>query len=136
VALAARPQPGARPAQNRDVNLDIGERVRWRSGHRRHGPRAVPRRELDRALLGQGEPAPGAYVIRQVEGSRAEGQLARLSATNQDQHKPLEGTRRKPWKSRTGAAGRRRHLFVVRTIKIVPQQHAWVVERLGKYDRT
>ena len=27
-------------------------------------------------------------------------------------------------------------LFVVRTIKIVPQQHAWVVERLGKYDRT
>ena len=27
-------------------------------------------------------------------------------------------------------------VFVVRTIKIVPQQHAWVVERLGKYDRT
>lgn len=27
-------------------------------------------------------------------------------------------------------------LFVVRTIKIVPQQHAWVVEKLGKYDRT
>ena len=27
-------------------------------------------------------------------------------------------------------------LFVIRTIKIVPQQHAWVVERLGKYDRT
>ena len=27
-------------------------------------------------------------------------------------------------------------IFVVRTIKIVPQQHAWVVERLGKYDRT
>ncbi|MBC7733279.1 MAG: paraslipin [Bacteriovorax sp.] len=27
-------------------------------------------------------------------------------------------------------------LFIVRTIKIVPQQHAWVVERLGKYDRT
>ena len=27
-------------------------------------------------------------------------------------------------------------LFVMRTIKIVPQQHAWVVERLGKYDRT
>lgn len=27
-------------------------------------------------------------------------------------------------------------LFVVRTIKIVPQQHAWVVERLGRYDRT
>lgn len=27
-------------------------------------------------------------------------------------------------------------IFVVRTIKIVPQQHAWVVERLGRYDRT
>ena len=27
-------------------------------------------------------------------------------------------------------------IFIVRTLKIVPQQHAWVVERLGKYDRT
>ena len=27
-------------------------------------------------------------------------------------------------------------IFVVRTIKIVPQQHAWIVERLGRYDRT
>jgi regulator of protease activity HflC (stomatin/prohibitin superfamily) len=27
-------------------------------------------------------------------------------------------------------------IFIIRTIKIVPQQHAWVVERLGKYDRT
>jgi regulator of protease activity HflC (stomatin/prohibitin superfamily) len=27
-------------------------------------------------------------------------------------------------------------VFVMRTFKIVPQQHAWVVERLGKYDRT
>jgi regulator of protease activity HflC (stomatin/prohibitin superfamily) len=27
-------------------------------------------------------------------------------------------------------------LFVTRAIKIVPQQHAWVVERLGRYDRT
>jgi regulator of protease activity HflC (stomatin/prohibitin superfamily) len=27
-------------------------------------------------------------------------------------------------------------IFVVRTLKIVPQQHAWVVEKLGKYDRT
>ena len=27
-------------------------------------------------------------------------------------------------------------IFVVRTFKIVPQQEAWVVERLGKYDRT
>ncbi len=27
-------------------------------------------------------------------------------------------------------------IFVVRTFKIVPQQSAWVVERLGRYDRT
>ncbi|MCZ2438663.1 MAG: paraslipin [Burkholderiales bacterium] len=27
-------------------------------------------------------------------------------------------------------------IFVARTFKIVPQQSAWVVERLGKYDRT
>src|SRR3954454_7394405 len=27
-------------------------------------------------------------------------------------------------------------IFVFQTFKIVPQQHAWVVERLGKYDRT
>jgi hypothetical protein len=27
-------------------------------------------------------------------------------------------------------------VFVTRAIKVVPQQHAWVVERLGRYDRT
>jgi regulator of protease activity HflC (stomatin/prohibitin superfamily) len=27
-------------------------------------------------------------------------------------------------------------IFISQTIKIVPQQHAWVVERLGKFDRT
>ena len=27
-------------------------------------------------------------------------------------------------------------IFISRTFKIVPQQHAWVVERLGKFDRT
>ena len=27
-------------------------------------------------------------------------------------------------------------IFVVRTFKIVPQQQAWVIERLGKFDRT
>ena len=27
-------------------------------------------------------------------------------------------------------------IFVMQTIKIVPQQNAWVVERLGKYHRT
>src|SRR4249919_3313225 len=27
-------------------------------------------------------------------------------------------------------------IFVVQTLKIVPQQHAWVVEKLGRFDRT
>ena len=27
-------------------------------------------------------------------------------------------------------------LFVVRSLKVVPQQHAWVVERLGKFHGT
>ncbi|MFZ8477469.1 SPFH domain-containing protein, partial [Staphylococcus aureus] len=27
-------------------------------------------------------------------------------------------------------------IFVARSIKVVPQQHAWVVERLGKYHAT
>ena len=27
-------------------------------------------------------------------------------------------------------------IFIIRAIKIVPQQNAWVVEKLGKYDRT
>ena len=27
-------------------------------------------------------------------------------------------------------------IFVVRSIKVVPQQNAWVVERLGKYHGT
>ena len=27
-------------------------------------------------------------------------------------------------------------IFIFQTFKIVPQQHAWVVERLGRYDRT
>ena len=27
-------------------------------------------------------------------------------------------------------------VFAIKTLKIVPQQHAWVIERLGKFDRT
>ncbi len=27
-------------------------------------------------------------------------------------------------------------IFIAQSVKIVPQQHAWVLERLGKYDRT
>lgn len=27
-------------------------------------------------------------------------------------------------------------IFIIQTLKVVPQQHAWVVERLGKYHAT
>ncbi len=27
-------------------------------------------------------------------------------------------------------------IIIIKSVAIVPQQHAWVVERLGKYDRT
>ena len=27
-------------------------------------------------------------------------------------------------------------IFITRSIKVVPQQHAWVIERLGKYHGT
>jgi regulator of protease activity HflC (stomatin/prohibitin superfamily) len=27
-------------------------------------------------------------------------------------------------------------IFIIKCVKVVPQQHAWVVERLGKYDQT
>ena len=27
-------------------------------------------------------------------------------------------------------------IFVTQSVKVVPQQHAWVVERLGKYHQT
>jgi regulator of protease activity HflC (stomatin/prohibitin superfamily) len=27
-------------------------------------------------------------------------------------------------------------IFIIKTVKVVPQQHAWVVERLGKYHAT
>ena len=27
-------------------------------------------------------------------------------------------------------------IFIAKSVKVVPQQHAWVVERLGKYNGT
>ena len=27
-------------------------------------------------------------------------------------------------------------IFIIRSVQVVPQQHAWVVERLGKYQST
>lgn len=64
--------PQRAPAEaNRDVNLDIGERVRvesWQPGGRadvhHRGARWSAR------YAGSGEPEPGEYVIRGVEGNR------------------------------------------------------------------
>jgi len=65
-------QPAAPPAtENRDVNLDIGERVtvaRWNTD----GSATVAYRGAtwQARWHGQGAPAPGEHVIRAVEGNR------------------------------------------------------------------
>lgn len=70
--LRRQRQPQAAQAQaNRDVNLDIGERVRvveWQSD----GTASVQYRgaQWSARYAGQGAPVPGEFVIREVEGSR------------------------------------------------------------------
>jgi len=70
--LRQRRQPqAARAEANRDVNLDIGERVRvaeWQAD----GTASVQYRgaQWSARYAGPGAPAPGEYVIRAVEGSR------------------------------------------------------------------
>jgi membrane protein implicated in regulation of membrane protease activity len=65
-------QPNAAPAErNRDVNLDVGERVQvlaWDA----HGNAQAAYRGAVWAVRyqGQGTPAPGEFVIQAVEGNR------------------------------------------------------------------
>ena len=65
-------QSAAAPAsQNRDVNLDIGERVEV-SAWNADGSATVSYRgaKWQARWLGPGSPSPGPHVIRAVEGSR------------------------------------------------------------------
>ena len=86
----------------------------------RPGPRALRRR----AHAGAGE-----HVVVAVEGNWLVLAPAPLTAPELQPARTSHGNRRLV--IAVIAA-----IFIVRTFKIVPQQHAWVVERLGKYDRT
>ena len=73
LALAARARAARRAGRrsNRDVNLDIGERVHVdRLGRRRHGARALPRRDLDGAPRSRAPPQRRASTcVAAVEGN-------------------------------------------------------------------
>ena len=119
--------------QNRDVNLDIGERVHvdeWaadgtaRVTYRgspagRHGWRLAPRR------------CAGEHEVVAVEGNWLV--LAPLTCADRETESTQETHYAWPSHSYLPLIA---VIFIVQTFKIVPQQHAWVVERLGKYDRT
>ena len=124
LALARdRRRAGACRPPNRDVNLDIGERVHVDAWSADGTARVqLPRRRLD------GAPAPRRRRRRRrARRRRGRRQLARPS--HRSVNRRLDGT---PWKSRSSSLVIA-VIFIVRTFKIVPQQHAWVVERLGKF---
>jgi regulator of protease activity HflC (stomatin/prohibitin superfamily) len=122
----ARSPRSAPSESNRDVNLDIGEQVVVRAwGGRRQHPRAPPRQHLD----GPAGPRCAGHVGRACHRGRA-GQPAAAGAG----HTTLTpGSRSMEVVIVVAVIAL---LFVARTFKIVPQQNAWVVERLGKFDRT
>jgi membrane protein implicated in regulation of membrane protease activity len=72
-------EPRGQPAnENRDINLDIGQRVRVESWTGERSARVSYRGSAwNVRYVGQGLPMPGEYVIRAVEGS--ELQLDRIS---------------------------------------------------------
>ena len=64
-------QAAAPPAGNRDVNLDIGERVHVSAWLPDGSARVVYRGcEWTARYAGDGEPLPGEFVIRGVDGNR------------------------------------------------------------------
>ena len=125
----AAPTRTAPPAEaNRDVNLDIGERVHVTAlGRRRHRARPVPRRHLDGALCRRRHAA--ARASTSSAPSKAIACIARAAPSHS-----LDNTGRKHHGNRrSSSCWSSPRIFVVRSLKVVPQQHAWVVERLGKY---
>ena len=131
VALPARALAalGAGRNRNRDVNLDIGQtRAGARPGTADGTARVSYRGSAwNVRFRGAGTPAPGEHVIVAVEGNRLRRCAPR--AAEPPLPKAAHGNRHRPGRHR-------RHLRHSQTFKIVPQQNAWVVERLGKYDRT
>ena len=106
------------------MNLDIGERVHvdaWGAD----GTARVSYRGAGWTVVFRGDGAPRAGRARDRARSKAAASSSTPTLTEDSLH---------------GSRTRRRSviavIFIVRTFKVVPQQHAWVVERLGKYDRT
>ena len=109
-------------AANRDVNLDIGEIVHvdaWNAD----GTASCKYRGANWTAV-PGRRAPSA--------SRARTACAKSSATGWSSNKS-EQNRRKKLMEIALVLFVIAVIFVVRAIKVVPQQNAWVVERLGKY---
>ena len=106
-ASACRSMPGERDG--------TAPRVSYRGTHwtARHCAGATPR--------------PGEHRVAAVEAAAWCCAPAHAPASN-------PATEGSPWKSPIVLL-HRRHLHHP-SFKVVPQQHAWVVERLGKYDRT
>ena len=126
-AASAPPEPPT--GANRDVNLDIGETVQvdaWNADGtatvRYRGAQwtVVPRRQhaVDRQ-----------HRVAEVIGSR-------LVVDRRSENPNQEGTNEHmEFAAVPGHPGHRRHLHH-QSVKVVPQQNAWVRERLGKYHGT
>ena len=115
------------------MNLDIGDHVHvdaWAAD----GTSRVQHRGSVWAAAWRLEspPQPGEHVISAVEGNWLVLEPAARSARPSNLENKYKAG---PWKSHSSSPIIA-IIFVVQTLKIVPQQHAWVVERLGKYDRT
>ena len=122
LALGSRAGAAREPAaqQNRDVNLDIGERVHVAGlDRRRHRARPLPRLRLDGAAR-----ARRAGRARRARRHRGRRQLARAAAASSSVRHLA--TRDRPWKSRIVLAVIAA-IFIFQTFKIVP-----AAERLGR----
>ena len=127
----AAPADGARP---RRQPRHRRARPRRRVGRRPHRARAATAARAGRRACSPGAPpAPGEHVVAAVEGNWLV--LAPALAALTDQPRATTWNRRSRWAWRSSSPSIAA-IFIFQTFKIVPQQHAWVVERLGKYDRT
>ena len=118
---AAAPEPRRQPRHRR-------ARPRRRLGRRRHGAGPATAARGWTARLAPGAPAAAGRARR----LRRRGQLARARARFV---RSLLTTGSQSMEVALVIAVIAA-IFIFQTFKIVPQQHAWVVERLGKYDRT
>jgi hypothetical protein len=112
---------------DRSVNLDVGETVMIDSWKPTAPPRQIPRRQLDR------HPPPRRHALHghaprgRTGGQPPAGRSALVTPTpfHIATEKHPHGNRHRPFVIAV--------IFIARSVKVVPQQNAWVKERLGKY---